>query len=209
MVPGDVMFSARLKALRQQAGLSQAEIAKKIFISQPAYSKYEVGTSTPNPDTLAALAKVLNTSVDYLIGGETSSPNAIRLNVLGSVPAGKAIEAIEDIVDWEEIPAAMAAGGKEFFALQVKGDSMWPDYLEGDVVIVQKTPVCQTGDICVVYVNGYDATLKQVKLNPEEQSLTLIPRNPSYPPRTFSAQEIAELPVSIAGKVVELRRKIK
>ena len=102
----------------------------------------------------------------------------------------------------------MAAGGKEFFALEVKGDSMYPDYLPGDTVIVQKTPVCISGDDCVVYVNGYDATLKQVKLNEQEHTMTLVPRNPSYPPRTFTQEEIQSLPVSIAGVVVELRRKV-
>lgn len=119
------------------------------------------------------------------------------------------MEAIEDIIDWEEIPQSMAAGGKEYFALEVKGDSMWPDYLPGDVVIVRKQPTCNSGDDCVVYVNGYDATLKQVRLNDADQSLTIVPRNQSYPPRTFSKEEIQSMPVTIAGVVVELRRKIK
>lgn len=131
----------------------------------------------------------------------------IRIPVLGAVPAGIPLEAIEDIVDWEEIPASMCAGDREYFALEVKGDSMWPDYLPGDIVIVRKTPCCESGDICVVYVNGYDATLKQVKLG-EDGSLSIIPKNPSYPPRTFTRDEVQSMPVSIAGVVVELRRKI-
>lgn len=112
-------------------------------------------------------------------------------------------------MDWEEIPAAMAAGGKEYFALLVKGDSMYPDYLEGDVVIVRKAPDCVSGEVCVVYVNGYDATLKQVKKNDADHSITLVPRNPAYPPRTYTVEDMAgEYPVTIAGVVVELRRKI-
>ena len=197
------MFAKRLKALRVQSGLSQADIARKIYISQQAYSKYEVGTSTPNPETLAALAKALNTTTDYLLGSDSPTHNTIRIDVLGSVPAGVPIEAIEDIVDWEEIPAAMAAGGKEYFALLVKGDSMYPDYLEGDVVIVRKAPDCVSGEVCVVYVNGYDATLKQVKKNDADHSITLVPRNPAYPPRTYTVEDMAgEYPVTIAGVVV-------
>ena len=102
----------------------------------------------------------------------------------------------------------MASGGREYFALQVEGDSMYPDYLPGDIVIVQKTPVCASGDDCVVYVNGYDATLKQVKLDEQRGTLTIVPKNPSYPPRTFRKEEIQSLPVTIAGVVVELRRKV-
>ena len=147
-------------------------------------------------------------TVDYLIGASDNPQNSISVPVLGAVPAGIPLEAIEDVLDWEEIPASMCAGGREYFALRVTGDSMWPDYLEDDVVIVRKSPTCESGDVCVVYVNGYDATLKQVKIQ-EDGSLTLIPKNQSYPPRTFSPQEIRELPVSIAGIVVELRRRIK
>lgn len=134
---------------------------------------------------------------------------AISIPVLGTVPAGIPIEAVEDIIDWEDIPESMTAGHKEYFALEVKGDSMWPDYLPGDVVIVRRQPTCDNGEDCVVYVNGYDATLKQVRLNAEDHSLTIVPRNQSYPPRTFTAEEIQSLPVTIAGVVVELRRKIK
>jgi repressor LexA len=139
--------------------------------------------------------------------GDAVSAGSIRIPVLGSIPAGIPLEAIEDIVDWEEIPAKMANGDKEYFGLRVKGDSMYPDFLDGDTVIVHKTPVCRSGDVCVVYVNGYDATLKQVKLG-ENGTLTLVPKNPSYPPRTYSANEIASLPVSIAGVVIELRRRV-
>lgn len=138
---------------------------------------------------------------------EHAGPGGVRIPVLGSVPAGIPIEAIEDILDWEEIPASMCSGDREYFALQVQGDSMWPDYLTGDVVIIRKTPCCESGDDCVVYINGYDATLKQVKLG-EDGSLSIIPRNPNYPPKTYTAKEVQNLPVSIAGVVVELRRKV-
>ncbi len=102
----------------------------------------------------------------------------------------------------------MTAGGKEYFGLRVHGDSMYPEYLDGDTVIVRRQPCCDNGDICVVYVNGYEATLKQVKLL-EDGGLSLIPRNPTYAPRTFTPAEIADLPVAICGVVVELRRKVK
>lgn len=139
---------------------------------------------------------------------ERGHDGAKRIPILGNVAAGIPIEAIEDIIDWEEIPESMCAGGKEYFGLQVKGDSMYPDYLEGDTVIVRKTPCCDSGDVCVVYVNGYDATLKQLRLG-DDGSVTLLPRNPAYPPRTYTKEEVQSLPVSIAGVVVELRRKVK
>ncbi len=135
------------------------------------------------------------------------SPSSIRIPVLGSVPAGLPLEAIEDIIDWEELPASMASGGREYFGLQVKGNSMYPQYLDGDVLIVRKQPICDSGDDAIVLVDGSDAVFKRVRLN--GGMMTLQPLNPEYEPRTFTAQEIKNLPVQILGVVVELRRKTK
>ena len=199
-----------LKSARKATGLTQAEVAASIGITQNAYSYWENGKVKIDHESLAKLSKLFGVTIDYLMGiSEQPQDNIVKIPVLGTIPAGIPLEAIEDIIDYEEIPQSFLSGGKEYFALAVKGDSMWPDYLPGDVVIVRKQPICNSGDDCIVYVNGYDATLKQVKLNDEDHSLTIIPRNQSYPPRTFTQEEIQALPVTIAGVVVELRRKIK
>lgn len=204
-----------IKTARMKAGLSQKEIAITLGVSTPTVSDWESGKKFPSGKNLVKLSQVLQSTTDYLLGcgdrekapTQKGERQAIKIPVLGSVPAGIPIEAIEDILDWEEIPASMCSGDREYFALQVQGDSMWPDYLTGDVVIIRKTPSCESGDDCVVYVNGYDATLKQVKLG-EDGSLSIIPRNQNYAPKTYTAEEVRSLPVSIAGVVVELRRKV-
>lgn len=208
----------RIKEIRERQNIKQKTLAAIIKIAPNTLSQYETEKREPDLKTTKKIAEALNVSVDYLLGDEgeektptpksgRASPGGVWIPVLGSVPAGIPIEAVEDILDWEEIPASMCSGDREYFALQVQGDSMWPDYLTGDVVIIRKTPSCESGEDCVVYVNGYDATLKQVKLG-EDGSLSIIPRNPNYPPKTYTAEEIRELPVSIAGVVVELRRKV-
>lgn len=197
-----------LKIARKAKKLTQTEVANEIGLSQSSYSYWENSDVKIEPSALSKLAELFGVTVDYLIGASDTPQNSISIPVLGSIPAGIPLEAIEDVVDWEEIPSAMCNGDKEYFALKVQGNSMWPDYLPGDIVIVRKSPVCENGDICVVYVNGYDATLKQVTFQ-GDGSLTIVPRNQSYPPRTFSREEIQDLPVSIAGVVVELRRKVK
>lgn len=209
----------RIKELRCNRGETQENISNLIGITRGAYANIENGKREPDIRTMNILASHFMVTIDYLLGREEAekstptpksgraSPGAVRIPVLGSVPAGIPIEAIEDILDWEEIPVSMCSGDREYFALQVQGDSMWPDYLTGDVVIIRKTPCCESGEDCVVYVNGYDATLKQVKLG-EDGSLSIIPRNPNYPPKTYTAEEVRDLPVSIAGVVVELRRKV-
>ena len=130
------------------------------------------------------------------------------IKVYGTIPAGVPVEAIEDVVDTEEIPTAWLQGGREYFALRIKGDSMYPQYLEGDIVIFRKTDTCETGDDCVVYVNGQDATFKRVK-RLDDGTIILQPLNANYAPYTLSAQQVRELPVTIGGVAVELRRKFR
>lgn len=208
----------RIHSLCQCRGISIGKMCTELGISRGNMTELKMERiKTLKAENLTKISGFFGVTVDYLLSGvetekaptqegERSEEKAIRIPVLGSVPAGIPIEAIEDILDWEEIPAVMCRGAKEFFALQVKGDSMWPEYLPGDVVIVQKTPHCETGDDCIVYVNGYDATLKTVKLG-EDGSLSIIPKNQNYSPKTFSAEEVRDLPVAVAGVVVELRRK--
>lgn len=201
------MFSERLKAARKKSGLTQTEIAKKLFISQAAYSKYETGQSSPNPETLAKIAEILNVTVSSLIGKskDGAAPGRVRVPVLGRVAAGIPIEAIEEIIDWEDLDAAEYGAG-EYFGLKIRGDSMEPKISDGDVVIVHRQEDVDNGDIAVVLVNGDEGTCKRIKKSP--QGVTLISSNPAYEPMYFSNDEILTLPVKVVGRVVELRAKL-
>lgn len=164
-------------------------------------------------DRLIEIANYLDVPLSSLLGDGNLAPASLdrsvaEINIYGSIPAGVPIEAIEDVVGTEQIPASWLSGGREYFALVVRGDSMYPVYLDGDTVIVRKESTCQTGDDCVVYVNGYDATLKRVKLH-DDGSIEICPLNTNYSPRRYSREEAAELPVQIGGVVVELRRRMK
>ena len=132
-------------------------------------------------------------------------PTSVRIPVLGSIPAGIPLEAVEDVVDWEDIPIEWTKGGKEFFSLRVKGDSMYPKFIEGDTIILRKEDDCESGDICAVYVNGYDATLKKVVK--KQDCIVLQPLNSAYDPKVYDYNDELN-PIQIAGIVVEIRRKI-
>lgn len=132
------------------------------------------------------------------------SSTPVRIPVLGFVRAGLPMNAVENIIDYEEISAETARSG-EFFALQIKGDSMEPKISEGDVVIVKKQSVVNNGEVAVVLVNGDEATVK--KFYKSKTGIKLISTNPSYDPLYFSPQEVDSLPVEVIGKVVELRAK--
>lgn len=205
----------KLKKLRENRGMTQAELGKALDISPSAIGMYEQGRRIPDISTLKKISSFFSVSVDYLIENNLqndanktppSSGKGIRIPVLGRVVAGIPIEAVEEILDYEEITPELAATG-EFFALKVKGHSMEPRILEGDVVIVRKQEDVESGDIAIVLVNGNEATVKRVKK--QEDGITLIANNISvYEPHYYSNKEIEELPVRILGKVVELRGKL-
>lgn len=105
---------------------------------------------------------------------------------------------------YEEITPDLAKTG-DFFALQVKGDSMLPKLEEGDIVIVKCQEDVETGDIAIVLVNGDEATIKQVKK--VDGGIMLYGFNSDvYAPHFYSNQQIEALPVRILGKVIESRR---
>lgn len=195
-----------LRQARKAKGLTQSEVAHAIGLTQNGYSYWENGKAKIDKDQLLKLAELFEVSTDYLLGNtSTSYSKGVRIPVLGEVAAGIPIEAMEDIVDYEEIDAALAATG-DFFGLRIKGSSMEPRIREGDVVIVRKQDDADTGDTAVVMVNGDSATVKRIKKEPDG-SLVLIPNNPAYDAQHFSPAEIEDKPVRIIGKVVELRGK--
>ena len=198
----------RVKNLRKEKGISQQELAQMLYVNQTAVSQWERGVTNPSTDTVIALANIFGVSVDYLLGNSdypgAPTPAGVQIPVLGNVQAGLPISAVQDILDYEEITPELAATG-EFFALRIKGKSMEPRMMEGDVVIIRQQDDADTGDTVVVLVNGDEATVKRLKKRPE--GIMLVPNNPTFEPLFYSNRDIAELPVRIIGKVVELRGK--
>mgnify|MGYP004508813511 FL=1 len=196
------MFSEQLKMLRNKKRLSQAKLADELGVSASTVAMWESGEREPkNYKTLELIADYFNVNMEVLLIGKLS-PN--KIPVLGRVIAGIPIEAVDEIIDYEEIPQSMVKNG-EYFALQIKGDSMEPKFSAGDVVIVRKQEDVDNGDIAVVLVNGNEATVK--KIRKFDGGINLIPTNSNYDVITYTNTQIEQLPVRIIGKVVELRAK--
>lgn len=198
----------RIKDARKSAGLTQLELAKKTELSRSYIGDIEKDRYNPSVSTLQLIATATNTPLENLLPSSktpSSTGRGVRIPVLGRVVAGVPIDAVQEILDYEEITPEMAATG-EYFALQVKGASMEPTLRNGDIVIVKKQPTVDSGDIAIVLVNGNDATVKEIKESPA--GITLIGHNAAiYTPQFYSNKEIQNMPVQIIGKVVEMRRK--
>lgn len=199
-----------IKQARLMAKISQEELAKRLgYKSRSTIAKIESGENDLTQKKVAAFAKALNVSIDFLMdgAGKRAEDNirVYEIPVVGKVVAGTPIDAIENITEYIRITNPAAADGS-YYALHVTGTSMEPEMKEGDLVIVHKQDYFDNGDICIVLVNGYEATVKKVQKN--ESGITLIGFNPVvYPPHFYNAHEVESLPVRIIGKVEEIRRK--
>lgn len=204
-------FSERLKYALHRNNMKQSVLSYKTGIDKSYISKYLSGAFIPKHDKIILMAKALRVSESWLAGydenddGPFEAPRGYKIPVLGKVAAGIPIEAITDILDYEEINEDMLKDGSEYFALQIKGSSMEPRIKSGDVVIVRKQEDCDSGDVAIVSVNGDEATCKKVMKH--TSGITLVPFNPAFETMFFPNEEIAEKPITIWGKVVELRAK--
>ena len=224
-------FANRLKIALNLKKMKPIDLANKTGINKSLISNYLSGAFKAKQDKVNIIAETLDVSEGWLMGydvsmerewiddkdpSELSIDNAryietttktIKIPVLGKVPAGIPIEAIEEILGYEDIPATMLNGGNNYFALKIDGDSMYPDYKTGDTIIIRQQNDCNSGDDCIVMVNGDDATFKRVIK--QEKSIILKPLNNEYEPYYFNELEIITKPVKILGVAIEVRRKLK
>lgn len=205
-------MAQNIKYYMEKNDKSRKDMCEALGVSYMTFADWVNAKTYPRIDKIEMMAQFFRVSKSDLV--EEHKPvsemprqvSAVRIPVLGSVAAGIPISAITDIVDWEEIPADMAAGG-EYYGLRLKGDSMAPEMRSGDIVIVRSQPDAETGDIVVVQVNGdTEATCK--RLVKYENGIVLMPINPDFPPMQFTSEEVINSPVHVIGKVVEVRRKL-
>lgn len=197
------MFKRNFERICFEKKLSPSVVCQKIGLTRSAYSAW-TDESIPRKSTIEKLSAYLGVSPSALLDDSSAPHKGVRIPILGNVAAGIPIEAVTYIEDYEEIPAAMAAGG-EYIALRIHGRSMEPRMLDGDVVIVRMQETIESGEIAIVMVNGGDATCKRVRKT--GAGLMLIPLNPDFEPMFYTAEQVEKLPVRIIGKVVELRGK--
>ena len=217
------LFVFRLKQAIIRSGKTQSEVARDAGMVPARITDYLKKRYLPKNDSLLAIANALNVDVDWLAGldeeerrneqptiavvNNVLGQKTIGIPVIGAIAGGAPLKAYEsETGEEEEIPEAWTHGGKEFFALKVSGDSMEPEIPDGTIAIIEKCYEWHNGAVMAVYVNGYNATLKKVKIEPNG-ILSLIPFNHQHETRIFTPEEVGRVPVRPLGLLVETRKK--
>ena len=185
----------RIRKYRKNMKLTQDELAEKLNTSKGTISNYETGYRSPRQDDLFLLAEVLRVSIDDLFPPrEDKVVETKQISVVSKISAGKPIEAEENIENYISIPNAKP----NTFGLIVSGDSMNREFKEDDIVIVEKDAPVENGQIGVVMINGYDATVKRIKY--DDDKIILIPEsyNNEHLPQIYNVND----EITIVGRVV-------
>lgn len=201
-------FGDKLRQAMEKAEMNATELSEKTGISKSTISRYLSGGYIAKQRNLLKLSRALHVDPKFLFSDAVEELDAnlkvYKIPIVGKVVAGTPIDAIENITDYIRVTNPAAADGS-YYALHVTGASMEPEMKEGDLVIVHKQDYFDSGDICIVLVNGNEATVKKVIKS--DQGITLIGFNATvYPPHFYNARQVEELPVRVIGKVKQVRR---
>ena len=198
---------------RIELGLTMKQVADAVGVSEGTISKWESGNiGSMRLDKGLAISRVLSIDPRTLMGQSEEEyeaelderPESVWVPVIGRVAAGFRKIMNEEILGFEPVDYDLAESGR-FFALRIAGDSMEPEIKKGSTAIVRCQQDADSGDVCVVSINGDEATCKRIQKT--DNGIMLVSTNPAYPPRYFSAKEIKDEPVTILGRVMEVRTK--
>lgn len=212
----------RIKARREELGMSQDELAIKIgYESRSSVNKIELGLRNLPQSKIKLIADVLNTTPSYIMGwqkeGEQKAPfpfpaetvpAAIKITgfipVYGEIPAGvpnfEECQVIDYISSTDPHP-------ENYFALKVKGTSMINAGIpDGAYVTVLKQNTAEDGQIVACRLNGEEATLKRFRR--KDDTVILMPENPEFSPIIVGAKDFSEGVAQILGIVKAITIKI-
>ena len=205
-------FASVMKRLRIERGITQEQLASLLKVSRSTIGMYETGSREPDFETCEAIADIFNVDMDYLMGrsnverkhpitppttvppGFEPLPRMVKKPLIGDIACGQPITAEQNIAEYVDVPESVHCD----FCLRCHGNSMVDAGIQdNDVVYIRAQPEVEDGEIAAVRIGG-EATLKRVYY--DGQSLTLMPANSSYRPKTYSGPELEN--IRIEGKAV-------
>ena len=203
-------FKERLDEAMRIRDISAAELSRISKVTEGAISQYRAGKYKASQRSLDKLARALNVSIPWLMGADvpmTDEPTAptlpsptitedtVTFPVITSVAAHYDGVSIDESTTGEkiEVPRAYLKGRKaeEFCAMRVRGDSMFPAFQNGDVVLVlRQSTMNHSGEIGVISYGDDEMTIKRINYVDGEDWLELVPLNPAYPPRRIEGVDL-------------------
>lgn len=211
-----------LREKRKSMGLSQKDFGARFHVDQTTVSKWETGSSLPDPDQALLISADLGISLD-LIYDNPLSFGPLCIPVYSRYFGNGGRESLADPThcydaNFREIAYFMqdqdAKSGilsdqdilSAYLALTVNGNAMEPRFCEGDLVLIRKSREERDGRICAVCVDNEPARLYRIMLH--KNGLSLLSLNPAYAPLFIPRSEIDSGRIMIVGQAVGFRGRV-
>ncbi|PCF84638.1 LexA family protein [Staphylococcus intermedius] len=197
-----------IKSRRKELNLTLEQVGDLVGVGKSTVRKWETGDiENMKRDKIVKLAKALKVSPSYIMGIDEEQPQletlpVKKIPVLSKISAGMPIYTEENLIDYIYFATKNLNHNKEEFGLCVSGDSMDKLFQDGDIVVVEKDAIVENGQLGVVMINGYNATVKRIRYNNDQ--IVLIPEsnNPQHYPQVYGKND----EVKIVGRVVASQR---
>lgn len=188
---------------------NRTDVCRDLDIPYSTFTDWCNANIYPRIDKIELLANYFDIKKSDLVENKEKTDRlgniVTPIPLLGTVKAGYNYLAQENWIGTVDVEKSLVGNGDGYFALKVKGDSMFPVLIENDIVIIQKQDNFDNGDIVVALINGNEATIKKAKKN--DNSILLQPLNTNYEPLIFTYDEMKSIPVTIVGIVKQLKRE--
>ncbi len=187
---------------RREKGMTLDEVGARVGVAKSTIQRYEAGLITkPKQAVLESIARTLSIDPSALTGKKPAPPSnsepvyldvqKVAIPILGSVSAGDGAYADSNIKGYIMEEKTHLTASRDYAYLLVEGDSMYPEFKEGDKVLVECSPSARTGDYAVVMVDDDNGVVKKIELG--NDYITLHSVNPMYPPRKFEGKDMLRI----------------
>ena len=203
------IFAKNLKYYMTINNKNRNDICRDLDIPYTTFAEWYNGNIYPRIDKIQILANYFDIKKSDLVENKEKVDRlgnpVVSIPILGIVKAGYNYLAQENWIGTVDVETSLVGDGKGYFALKVHGDSMFPVFMEDDIVVVKQQNDFENGDIVVAIINGDEATIKKGKKS--DNSILLQPLNTNYEPLIFTYDQMKTIPVTIVGIVKQLKRE--
>ena len=208
MLGNKEVMTKNINKYMKKSNMTRKDLSKKLGVGYTTVTDWVNGVSYPRIDKIEMMSNLWNIQKSDLVEDSTRIVHdvtpTINIPVVNSVSAGMPTYNETDVIDYISVMNTSIKNDKEYFGLIVSGDSMDLEFKDGDIVVVEKDAQVENGEIAVVAVNGYDATVKRIKRDYDRNIIMLIPEstNREHETQIYSMND----DVHIIGKVVGMNR---
>ncbi|MBF8132026.1 LexA family transcriptional regulator [Staphylococcus capitis] len=202
MLGNKQLMAKNISRLMKENNIDRKKLSNDLKVKYTTLSDWINAKTYPRIDKIELLADYFNvTKADLVEDKERQVLETLpvkKIPVVSKISAGLPIYSEENLIDYIYFATNKLNSDKEEFGLKVSGDSMDKIFQDGDIVVVEKDSIVENGQLGVVMINGYNATVKRIRYNGDQIILIPESNNTNHYPQVYGKND----EVKVIGRVV-------